>query len=285
MNKKSIEKHLISILSKDVRNIISNNKKQMITPLDNIINNIVITGGAIASLLMEEKPNDYDLYFRDIKIAQDCLHSILTKYKIPGHTAVVLRDPPHCNWKIPNTNETLAVAPGRLKIVDGITKDDILISNCYYGKSVEYDPIEALIDISVTENAISLKEFQFIIRLIGAPLDIHKTFDFVHCINYYAYETGLVLNKFALESIMFKELQYMGSPTPMDTIIRMKKFISRGWSIKNSEILKILYDVAALGIKDPEKMLANLGDPFIKQKLIGISFSDRKEIFDALDKD
>ena len=85
-------------------------------------------------------------------------------------------------------------------------------------------------------------------------MDITQSFDFVHCVSYFSYSTGLVLNKFALESILAKELKYIGTFYPVSCLIRMNKFVSKGWRISNSEILKIAYDLSQKNL-DSKKVL------------------------------
>jgi hypothetical protein len=82
-----------------------------------------------------------------------------------------------------------------------------------------------------SQNAISLTEdLQIVLRFSGNVTQIHKTFDFVHATNYFTFEEGLVTNVAALESILTKSLRYQGS-YPLTSVIRMKKFIQRGWTV------------------------------------------------------
>jgi hypothetical protein len=101
-----------------------------------------------------------------------------------------------------------------------------------------------------SQNAISLTEdLQIVLRFSGNVTQIHKTFDFVHATNYFTFEEGLVTNVAALESILTKSLRYQGSLYPLTSVIRMKKFIQRGWTVNAGEILKMLFQVSELNKK------------------------------------
>jgi hypothetical protein len=69
----------------------------------------------------------------------------------------------------------------------------------------------------------------------------------VHATNYFTFEEGLVTNVAALESILTKSLRYQ-DPYILLPVIRMKKFIQRGWT-KTGEILKMLFQVSELDLK------------------------------------
>jgi hypothetical protein len=89
---------------------------------------------------------------------------------------------------------------------------------------------------------------QIVLRFVGPAEEIHKNYDFVHATNYYTAKTGLVLHQAALESILARELKYVGSLYPVCSIFRIKKFINRGWTITAGETLKILFDVHKLDL-------------------------------------
>ena len=55
------------------------------------------------------------------------------------------------------------------------------------------------------------------------PAKIHENYDYIHCMNYWTYETGLVLRGDALESILTKQLAYKGSLYPLCSIFRARK--------------------------------------------------------------
>jgi hypothetical protein len=77
---------------------------------------------------------------------------------------------------------------------------------------------------------------------------------------YFTFEEGLVTNVAALESILTKSLRYQGS-YPLTSVIRMKKFIQRGWTVNAGEILKMLFQVSELDLKNIE---------VLEEQLIGV---------------
>jgi hypothetical protein len=83
----------------------------------------------------------------------------------------------------------------------------------------------------------------------------------VHATNYFTFEEGLVTNVAALESILTKSLRYQGSLYPLTSVIRMKKFIQRGWTVNAGEILKMLFQVSELDLKNIE---------VLEEQLIGV---------------
>jgi len=96
--------------------------------------------------------------------------------------------------------------------------------------------------IFLSTNAITLSgKIQIIIRFFGEPEEIHKNYDYVHCTNYWtSWNNELVTTVKALEAILAKELVYVGSKYPLCSIFRMKKFITRGWTINTGQILKMV---------------------------------------------
>jgi hypothetical protein len=103
----------------------------------------------------------------------------------------------------------------------------------------------------LSQNAISLTDdIQIVLRFSGDVEKIHSTFDFIHATNYFTFAGGLTTNIEALQSIITKTLRYQGSLYPLTSVIRMKKFIQRGWTVNAGEILKMLFQVSELDLKD-----------------------------------
>ena len=101
-------------------------------------------------------------------------------------------------------------------------------------------------------NAISLSDkIQIVIRFYGDVAEIHTNYDFIHCTCYYDHKENVIyLPSKALESIINKELQYVGSKYPVCSIIRTRKFLQRGWTINAGQYLKMCLQVAELDLKD-----------------------------------
>ncbi len=125
----------------------------------------------------------------------------------------------------------------------------------------------------VTSNAITLSEnVQVILRFQGDVEEIHKNFDFVHALNSWtSWDRKLHLRLDSLECCMSRELRYQGSRYPICSIIRLRKFISRGWTVNAGQIVKMAYQVAQLDMNDPrvlEDQLVGVDSAYFSQ-LIG----------------
>lgn len=55
-----------------------------------------------------------------------------------------------------------------------------------------------------------------------------------------------------MESLRTKRLYYSGSLYPICSIVRLRKFIERGWTISAGQILKMAYQVSKLDLDDVE---------------------------------
>ncbi len=60
----------------------------------------------------------------------------------------------------------------------------------------------------------------------------------------------MTLRPAALESLLSRELRYVGSLYPVCSIIRLRKFIRRGWTVNAGQILKMIMQAAALDLTD-----------------------------------
>jgi hypothetical protein len=92
---------------------------------------------------------------------------------------------------------------------------------------------------------------QLVIRFFGEPKEIHDNYDFQHAMGYY--DSGsreLVLPAEALECLLSRTLIYRGSLYPICSIFRAKKFIERGWRISAGQLLKIMWQISELDLKD-----------------------------------
>jgi len=93
---------------------------------------------------------------------------------------------------------------------------------------------------------------QIINRFYGEPDAIHENYDYVHCTNYWkSWDGKLVLRQAALESLLSRELRYVGSKYPVCSVIRLRKFIKRGWVINAGQILKMMMQITDLDLHDP----------------------------------
>ena len=50
--------------------------------------------------------------------------------------------------------------------------------------------------------------------------------------------------------MLAKELRYVGSKYPICSVIRLRKFIKRGWTVNAGQILKMMMQISELDLKD-----------------------------------
>lgn len=236
MKKKTVEKilrgkfaqFLKSIEDKDVRTEVKNNS--------------IITGGAIVSLLLNENVNDFDVYFTNkqtvLKVAEYYRKMLVKEDPANGNIRIVDESP----------NDT---TDGRIKIV--IPSLGIIRDKKIKKKKKFYPEI-------LTDNAISLSDdIQLIIRFYGNAEQIHENFDFIHVMSYWKSDDGkLYLNPDSVEAILAKELRYRGSLYPLASMFRLRKFLTRGWTITAGDIFKMGFQVSRLNFSDPQIMYDQL---------------------------
>ena len=243
---------------------------------NDVKDNLLLSGGSIASMLLNSDVNDYDIYIQDMDILLQ-----LTEHYIKSYNISILdgRKKDQLIEEDFSDNENLFTIT-----VNNLKEDQIKL---YFGgdtglavneekekEDLDYEPV------FFSSNAITLSNnIQIVTRFNGNPETIHKTFDFVHTTNYFTFEDGLVTNKKALESLLTKQLYYQGSMYPLTSIIRMKKFIKRGWNINAGEMLKIMFQISELNLKNPN---------VLEEQLIGVDiayFSTLIEILRGIDSE
>jgi hypothetical protein len=278
--------------------------------------NVVVTGGCITSMLLNEPVNDFDLYFRTKESLKTVAKYYAEKFNEknkgranklgkPLHAWVLdgadielwkngqkklssfAFDYPDIEYKDVagwhydkediNKNAYMQVSgmlentpKERIKVMinsDGIAEDsDSIADKAEYdidtyldalgdGEEIPAEEIEKeskkYSPIFLSSNAITLSnKIQIVVRFYGEPEEIHENYDFVHATNYWTYFKGTVLNQPALESILNKELIYVGSKYPICSLIRTRKFIKRGWHINAGQYVKMAFQVSELDLKN-----------------------------------
>ena len=263
----------------------------------------VITGGCIISLLCNESPNDYDIYFKTrelaLRVARFFLWQFASQNKLGVDAYIELEDPRFHDpafkdqalrqWhKLPQDHseawDEALRAPGRFRIViksagvaSSVESDQPYRyfemfpdeeAEGYIGAVTATDEVttrtleeKAAEDVRergphhpcfMSGNAITLTgKLQVIIRFWGEPREIHENYDFVHCTcSYTSWDDKLELPQAALEALLTKELRYIGSKYPLCSIIRLRKFIARGWRVNAGQILKICMNLNQLDLTD-----------------------------------
>ena len=135
----------------------------------------------------------------------------------------------------------------------------------------------------ISGNAITLAgDLQVMIRFFGEPKDIHANYDFIHCTCYYtSWDKHLELPQAALEAIITKELRYVGSLYPLCSIIRLRKFIKRGWWVNAGQILKMTMQLNDLDLTDVdvlEDQLTGVDTAYFMHIIARLRSSQEKKI-------
>lgn len=251
-----------------------------------VYESVIVTGGCIPSMLQGDKPNDFDVYFnsrettllmathyvnvfnsnnklksrhgecRDITVDATDPTRIKIIVKSAGVSGKVDEDAePYAYFEgdetpdraekfisenipnMPSDEETKEFIKSAEENIDSAAKKD--------KEGIKYQPI------MITNNAITLwGKVQLITRFYGPPEEIHKHYDFVHVLNYWTPQEGLVLNVDALSSLLCKELIYRGSLYPICSAIRTRKFIQRGWTCHAGQYLKMAFQISELDLNN-----------------------------------
>lgn len=241
MNSKNIKKSLKNKIEDWLKNISSERIKEIIKE------NAIVTGGAIVSLLNGEKPNDYDIYFKNKSAVSE----------IAKYYAKLWNDTHDKKVEIIEENKRIqcfirssgAVIEEGENGIDDETEEESYVEETEEEKEVENPKYRPRY---FSTNAISLSnDIQIVIRFYGNVEEIHKNYDYVHCTCSYDYKTNEVnLPSRALEAIINKELIYTGSKYPLCSIIRSRKFLKRGWHINAGQYLKMCLQLNELDLKD-----------------------------------
>lgn len=250
MKRKTIEKILRGKFADYLKSINDEKVRKLIK------DNSIITGGSIVSLLTDTDVNDFDIYFTNIETVK-----AVAKY----YRNIVDKDKNMISFSIEekirdNDVRILLKVPS-----SGMTEAKKKTKKKYY-------------PIIVTDNAITLtNKIQIIIRFYGDAEEIHKNFDYEHVKSYWLSNNGkLYLNHNALEYILCKELRYTGSLYPLASLFRLRKFLSKGWTISAGEILKIAFDLNNLDLRDRETL---------EDQLIGVDIYYFNELIRAIRRD
>lgn len=267
--KSKMDEWLGSITDEDVRTIASKNT--------------IVTGGSIASMLLGEKVNDFDVYFRTKEAAVAVAKYYVTDFMERKKARIAASEDP----TVDSIEYEPIVLEDAIKNIKGETEDRVIIymksagvagedQEPYdYFESREPEAAEAFAEslikevtapgdryrpIFLSQNAITLSDkVQVVIRFYGEPDKIHDNYDFVHAMCYYDYhKNNLVLPAEAMEALLSRTLVYRGSLYPIASIFRTKKFLERGWRITAGQQLKIMWQISEIDLKDPQVFMEQL---------------------------
>lgn len=277
---------------KTIKKVISSKLEEWLESINDpklrkeVRDNLLLSGGAIASLLQNIPVNDYDIYIQDMDVLVK-----LANYYCPGRVLDGRKRDEYIKSRYPNydsENPYLKDSDEEYSpelLVRLLTLKDDQVKLDIQSQGVKIEPVHESNGVLVkyqrtflSQNAISLTDdIQIVLRFNGTVEQIHKTFDFVHATNYFTFKDGLVTNTKALESIITKTLSYQGSLYPLTSLIRMKKFIGRGWKIGAGEMLKAMFQISELNLTDINTL---------EEQLIGVDvayFSTLIEILRGVD--
>lgn len=256
-----------------IKSVLRNKHKAWLASINNehvrelAAENTIVTGGCIASMLLKERVNDYDLYFRTreaaIAIATYYVDQFKknppTSFKTNGNEVPIWLDvenPDRIRIIIKSAGIASENGTGDYQYFEAIPDPESTDASDYVEAAVAVadakDGKESHRPIFMSSNAITLSDsIQLVIRFYGEPDEIHKNYDFVHCTNYWqSWDGQLVLHPAALEALLAKELRYVGSKYPLASFIRTRKFIKREWTINAGQYLKMAMQLNDLDLND-----------------------------------
>ncbi|QIG70842.1 hypothetical protein EVB91_293 [Rhizobium phage RHph_I1_18] len=245
---------------------------------------VIVSGGAIASMLLGEPVNDVDIYLSNKetarKIAQYYVNVMLQTEGIKQTFKVSKVD-----VRDNNTNGIAVFIKSAGVAGEGIDHDDYQYFECSdddndvddffqeYRKTIPKEPPKHSVQF-MTSNAITLTNgIQIVLRFCGNAGEIHENFDYLHATNYWTKGYGVVYNVEALEALLTKRLVYVGSKFPVASLFRMRKFIKRGFTISAGEQTKVAYDISKLNLDDRN---------VLRDQLIGVDYAYFSEVLSIL---
>ncbi len=251
----------VGMQDKTIRNRLSKKIEDWISSIDDpevqraLKENVIITGGAIASMAMGDPVKDYDVYLRTKSAAKLVSEYYVNKFMELNSNA------PHIEVKEVTLSNILGETEER--VVNWISSSGVAKDESYTvddeSDEEENDPDHdeespkgKYVPVYISENAITLSnKIQVVNRFYGEPADIHRNYDFIHACCYYDYrknKLGMPLE--AVRSMQSKTLRYTGSLYPVCSLFRLRKFISRGWKISAGDILKMALQISNIDLTD-----------------------------------
>ena len=274
--------------ARTIKKVLREKVDEWISTIDNervrklVEKNVIVTGGCIASMLLREKVNDYDIYFRTGDAALEVAKYYVERFtiekksgipckiwveKVSDRVKIMIKsagvaseegtDKPYQYFEgrpegeagefigeVMGNQERTITDPGDIEDTYEETEKKAL-ETVDEGKP-KYRPV------FMSTNAITLSnKVQIVLRFFGEPDEIHTYYDFVHCTNYWtSWDSELVLRKEALEALLTKELLYVGSKYPICSIFRLRKFLKRDFTINAGQILKMCMQISELNLND-----------------------------------
>lgn len=259
---------------------------------EKIENGAILTGGAIASMLLQQPVNDFDFYFKDKETAKAAAEYYVRKFNEKNIVAHGATNP--VTIEVRETQDRVKIFI-RSAGIAGEGKDIPLYQ---YFESRPPEDAEEFVEktleakkeskdeekpdfrpVFMSGNAVSLAGgIQMVIRFYGTPDQIHENYDFAHATNYWtSWERKVTLRTEALECLLTKELRYIGSKYPICSLVRARKFIQRDFTINAGQFLKISLQIHELNLKDfavLEEQLVGMDVAYFAQVLAAVKDKD-----------
>lgn len=254
--------------------------------------NVIVTGGAIASMLLGEPVNDFDMYFRTkestVAVAKYYVNEFNERKKIAVTVGVAPVVPEVREELIKNITGVEEVRVTIYIKSAGIASEkmgtysyfetmgqDAAIEFAAGVAASEHSNPDKYRPVFLSQNAITLSDkVQLVTRFYGEPGKIHSNYDFVHAMCYWDHvDERLELPADAMEAMLSRTLVYKGSLYPLASIFRTKKFIERGWRITAGQLLKIMWQISEIDLKDYEVM---------REQLTGVDMAYMHQLIEAL---
>lgn len=267
--------------TKTIKSVLSKKFKEWLESIEDATvrekaeKNTMITGGCIASMLLKEQVNDFDLYFRNKDTALAVANYYMERFKPQNKAGIECKmwvEDHGDRVKIVVKSAGIASEEGTTQAYEYFeaksgTEAETYVDAVMQDPGEIHDTAEEMKDtiakqeedggakyrpVFVSTNAITLShKIQIVLRFFGEPDEIHENYDFVHCTNYWqGWDGELVLRTAALECLLSKELRYVGSRYPICSVFRLRKFMGRGWTINAGQILKMIMQIGELDLKD-----------------------------------
>jgi hypothetical protein len=273
-----------------------------------VAKNVIVTGGSIASMLLGEEVNDFDVYFRTHECTLKMAHYYVAKFRQKRASGIKadlkVRDE-EGRVKIVVQSAGIASEEGTDKpyqyfegqpdesaaaYVGDVMNDPAQIEDTYQEISELAEHTtdkkknkETYRPVFLTTNAITLSgQIQLILRFYGEPDEIHGNYDFAHCTNYWtSWDSNLVLRPNALEALLSRELRYVGSKYPICSLVRLRKFITRGWHVNAGQIVKMAMQIGELdltNLKVLEDQLTGVDTAYFVQLLARLKEKNPEQV-------
>lgn len=276
MNSKNIAKSLNAKLNDWCSYIEDEKIKKLIKE------NAIVTGGALVSLLNGEKPNDYDIYFKTKESVKEIAEYYAKTWNNTHKDKATVEIQDNDNKIQCFIRSVGAVMEENERCIDDNTEPIEIDQIIEETKDEQKEEKPKYRPRYFSTNAISLSnDIQIVIRFYGDVEDIHKNYDFVHCTCSYDYKENRVnLPAKALEAIINKELIYCGSKYPLCSIIRTRKFLSRGYTINAGQYLKMALQLNELDLHDLDvfkDQLTGVDSAYFEQVITYLSEKKEKD--------